>query len=42
MLYASRDMDCVQAHKEIMDNNFLQCILMYLDPNTNNPQLNRW
>ena len=42
VMYASRDIDCVQAHKEIMNNNFLQCILMYLDPNTNNPQLNRW
>lgn len=42
VLYASRDGDCVQAHKEIMGNNFLNCVLMYLDPHSNNPQLNRW
>ena len=32
VLYASRDSDCVEAHKEIMNNNFLNCVLMYLDP----------
>jgi hypothetical protein len=42
VLYASKDADCQQAHKEIMDQNFLNCILMYLDPHSNNPQLHRW
>ena len=41
ILYASRDAECAQAHKEIMQQNFLNCIMMYLDPHSNNPQLHR-
>jgi hypothetical protein len=25
-----------------MDQNFLNCIMMYLDPHSNNPQMHRW
>lgn len=42
ILYASRDADCQQAHKEVMEQNFLNAILMYLNPQSSNPQLHRW
>ena len=42
ILYASRDSECVAAHNEIMESGFLNCLFMYLDPNSNNPQLHRW
>jgi hypothetical protein len=42
ILYSGRDADCATAHKEIMEQNFLNCIMMYLDPQSSNPQLHRW
>ena len=44
VLYASRDSDCVQAHKEIIQTGFLNYLIMYLDnrDTSNNPQLTRW
>lgn len=44
MLYASRDADCQQAHKEIMESGFLNYLIMYLDnrETSSNPQLTRW
>lgn len=44
VMYASRDVDCEQAHKMIIENQFLSSIIMYLDDRetSSNPQLTRW
>ena len=44
VLYASRDSECAQAHKEIIQTGFLNYLIMYLDnrDTSNNPQLTRW
>lgn len=42
ILYSSIDASSTEAHKEIMNQNFLNCVVMYLDPNSSNPQIHRW
>ena len=42
ILYCSRDETCTMAHQEMIDFNFLHAILLYLDPDSKNPQFKRW
>jgi hypothetical protein len=42
ILYAGRDEDCQRCHQELIEFNFLNAILMYLDPDSKNPQFKRW
>jgi hypothetical protein len=42
VLYLVRDPENVEAHKSLIDNRFLEAILMYLNPSSSSLSTHRW
>lgn len=42
MLYLFRDEETLTEHNDMVESNFLNALMMYLDPESKNPQFRRW
>ena len=42
VLYLFRDEETLNEHNDLVESNFLSALMMYLDPESKNPQFRRW